>query len=49
LLINLYKITVLYIYYEENFVLETIKETVPPKYFELNKKVFEMGMNYKET
>jgi len=34
---------------KENFVLETIKETVPPKYFELNKKVFEMGMNYKET
>lgn len=28
---------------KENFVLEAIKENVPEKYFELNKKIFEMG------
>jgi indolepyruvate ferredoxin oxidoreductase beta subunit len=29
---------------KENLVLKTIEETVPGKYFELNKKVFELGM-----
>jgi indolepyruvate ferredoxin oxidoreductase beta subunit len=28
---------------KEKFVLEAMSEIVPPKYFELNKKVFEMG------
>ena len=32
---------------KEKFVLEAIKENVPEKYFELNKKIFELGMNYK--
>jgi indolepyruvate ferredoxin oxidoreductase beta subunit len=32
---------------KENFILEAIKETVPEKYFELNKKIFEMGLKYK--
>lgn len=31
----------------EKFVLEAIAENVPLKYFELNKKAFEMGMKYK--
>ncbi len=29
---------------KENFVLKTIEETVPQKYFELNKKAFELGI-----
>jgi indolepyruvate ferredoxin oxidoreductase beta subunit len=32
---------------KENLVLKTIEETIPEKYFELNKKVFEMGMKHK--
>ncbi len=32
---------------KEKFVLEAIRENVPEKYFELNKKIFELGMNYK--
>jgi indolepyruvate ferredoxin oxidoreductase, beta subunit len=32
---------------KENFVMESIKENVPEKYFDLNRKVFEMGMQYK--
>jgi indolepyruvate ferredoxin oxidoreductase beta subunit len=32
---------------KEKFVLEAMSEIVPHKYFELNKKVFEMGMNHK--
>jgi indolepyruvate ferredoxin oxidoreductase beta subunit len=32
---------------KEKFVLEAISEIVPPRYLELNKKVFEMGMKHK--
>ena len=32
---------------KEKFVLESIGETVPPRYLEVNKKVFEMGMKHK--
>jgi indolepyruvate ferredoxin oxidoreductase beta subunit len=28
-------------------VLKAIEKIVPPKYFDLNKKIFEMGLNYK--
>ncbi len=32
---------------KEDLFIKTIEEMVPPKYFELNKKIFEMGMKYK--
>ncbi|MFH1474208.1 MAG: indolepyruvate oxidoreductase subunit beta [Candidatus Aenigmatarchaeota archaeon] len=32
---------------KEKFVLETIAEIVPKRYLEMNKKVFEMGINHK--
>jgi indolepyruvate ferredoxin oxidoreductase beta subunit len=32
---------------KEKFVMEAIAETVPPRYLDMNKKVFEMGMKYK--
>jgi indolepyruvate ferredoxin oxidoreductase beta subunit len=32
---------------KEKFVLEAIADTVPSRYLEMNKKVFEMGMKYK--
>lgn len=32
---------------KEKFILEAIQENVPQKYFELNKKVFELGKKYK--
>ena len=32
---------------KEKHVLEAIEQTVPPRYLELNRKVFEMGMKYK--
>ncbi len=32
---------------KEKFVLDAIAEIVPPKYLEMNKKVFEMGIHHK--
>lgn len=32
---------------KENFILEALKENVPEKFFDLNKKVFEMGKKHK--
>lgn len=32
---------------KEKFILEAMKENVPEKYFEMNKKIFEQGMKYR--
>ncbi|MFH0929362.1 MAG: indolepyruvate oxidoreductase subunit beta [Candidatus Aenigmatarchaeota archaeon] len=32
---------------KKKFALEALAEVVPPKYLEMNKKVFEMGLNHK--
>jgi len=36
-----------YLPLEAECVLDAIKEIVPEKYFEMNKKIFEIGLNYK--